>query len=122
MIGIQFIAILFALWMTYFSYLHFRRKEFTIVEFSLWQILWIGLVIVVIFPQSVSFILRSFSISRTFDLVVIVGMVILFAITFRNLVLLKRLNRRLEDLVRASTLKPTLLDNTSDAAEEQPRA
>lgn len=114
MIGIQILAILFALWMMYFSYLHFRRKEFSLGEVLLWQVLWIGLVIVVIFPGSVSFLLRSFSISRTFDFVVIVGMVILYAVTFRNLVLLKRVDRRLEDLVRSNAIDNAIRKQVDD--------
>jgi len=105
MIGLQIIAIIFALWMIYFSYLHFKRGEFNRVEFLFWQILWIGLIVVVIFPASVNFILKTFSITRTFDLVVIVGIVILFAITFRNYVIIKRMEKKIEDFVRKESLK-----------------
>lgn len=105
MIGIQIGAILFALWMFYFTYLHYRRGEFSIYEFAFWFVLWTGLVVVVVFPHSVNFLLRAFSINRTFDFVVIVGIVILFGITFRNYVLLRRTDRRLEDLTRKLSLK-----------------
>ncbi|MFC1687623.1 DUF2304 domain-containing protein [Patescibacteria group bacterium] len=105
MIGIQIAAIIFALGMSYFSYLHFRRGEFRKFEFILWQILWIGLVVVVLFPQSVNFILETFSISRTFDLVVIVGIVILFGVTFRNYVIVKRIEKKVEDSVRRESLE-----------------
>jgi hypothetical protein len=105
MIGIQIVAILFALWMTYFTYLHFRRNEFGKVEAILWQILWLGLVVVVIFPHSVKFILNTFSISRTFDLIVIIGIVTLFGVTFRNYVIVKRTERKVEDLVRNDALR-----------------
>lgn len=105
MIGIQIAAILFALWMVYFTYLHFRRGEFRKIEFIFWQILWIGLIVVVLFPQSVNFLLETFSISRTFDLVVIVGIVILFGVTFRNYVIVKRIEKKVEDSVRRESLE-----------------
>lgn len=105
MIGIQIVAIIFALWMIYFTFLHFRRKEFKRVEFLFWQILWIGLIIIVIFPKSVEFILKTFSITRTFDLVVIVGIVILFGITFRSYVVIRRLEKRVEEFTRKEALK-----------------
>ncbi len=105
MIGIQILAILFALWMIYFSYLHFRRGEFRRIEFILWQVLWIGLVVVVLFPTSVKFILEAFSISRTFDLVIIVGIVVLFGVTFRNYVIVKRMERKIEEFIRKESLK-----------------
>jgi hypothetical protein len=105
MIGLQIVAILFALWMMYFTHLHYRRREFNRLEFILWQVLWAGLLIVVIVPRSVQFILRAFSITRTFDLVVIVGVVTLFAVSFRNYVLLKRTERKVEDLTRKLATK-----------------
>lgn len=105
MIGIQIVAIIFALWMIYFSYLHWRRNEFNKLEFIFWQILWLGLIVVVIFPGCANFILKTFSISRTFDLVVIVGIVVLFAISFRNYVIISRLDKKIEKLVRIESLK-----------------
>jgi len=105
MIGLQIVAILFALWMIYFSYLHFRRHEFSRIEFVLWQILWVGLIVVVLLPKSVNFILDAFSITRAFDLVVIVGVVILFGITFRNYVVIKRLERKIEEAVRHEAIQ-----------------
>lgn len=105
MIGIQILAILFAIWMTYFSYLHFRRGEFSKIEYISWQILWLGLVVVVIYPSSVNFILQTFKIVRTFDLVVIVGIVVLFGVSFRNYVLLKRTEKKIENVVRDESLK-----------------
>lgn len=104
MIGLQLVAIIFALWMIYFSYLHYRRREFNRIEFVLWQVLWLGLLIVVIVPRSVNFILQAFSITRTFDLVVVVGVVILFGISFRNYVIIKRIRKQLEDVVRQKAL------------------
>lgn len=110
MIGLQFVAIIFALWMLYFSYLHYRRHEFTRIEFALWEMLWLGLIIVVVLPHSVQFLLDAFSITRTFDLVVVVGIVILFGVTFRNYVITKRIRKQLEDVVRQSAIQSTTND------------
>jgi len=111
MIGIQILAIIFALWMIYFSFLHFRRKEFSLKELVLWMILWIGLIVVVIFPKSIDFILKTFSITRTFDLVVIVAIVVAIGVTFRNYVIIRRLEKRIEDFVRKESLKEINEDN-----------
>ncbi|MFA4930457.1 MAG: DUF2304 domain-containing protein [Patescibacteria group bacterium] len=105
MIGLQIIAILFSFWMIYFSYLHFRRGEFKKTEFIFWQLLWVGLIVIVIFPKSVNFILKTFSITRTFDLVVVVAMIILFGVTFRNYVIVRRIEKRTEDFIRQSALE-----------------
>jgi len=104
MIGIQIIAVLFALIMTYFTYLHFRRGEFKKIELILWLILWIGFLVVVVYPSSVNFLLDTFSISRAFDLVIIIGIVVVFGITFRNYVIVKRLSKKVEDYTRQQSL------------------
>lgn len=104
MIGIQIGAILFALWMYYFTYLHYKRREFSLYEFAFWFLTWTGLVVIVLFPHSINFLLRAFSINRAFDFVVVVGIVVLFGVTFRNYVLLRRLDRRLEQYVRRDAL------------------
>lgn len=114
MIGIQIVAIIFAIWMIYFSYLHFRRHELNRVEFICWQLLWLGLILVVIFPKSVNFILKTFSISRTFDLIVIVGIIVLFGITFRNYVVAKRLEKKVEECVRQQAIKSFSIKDKSN--------
>jgi len=90
--------------MIYFTYLHFRRGEYKKLEFILWQILWLGFLIVVIFPTSMSFVLTTFSINSTFELVIIVAIVILFGLTFRNYVVVKRLDSKIEQIVRTQAL------------------
>jgi len=105
MIGIQILAILFVLWMTYFSFLHYRRREFSFWEFAFWQVIWIGLAAVVVFPKSVNFLLTTLKITRAFDLIVVAGIVTLFGITFRNYVIIRRTERRIEQFIRQQALK-----------------
>ena len=49
-LGIQVVGLFFAGFMTYFSFLHFKRKEFTPKEFTFWLVLWIVFAGVAIFP------------------------------------------------------------------------
>ncbi len=105
MIGVQLLAMLFVLWMTYFSFLHFRRKEFSFWEFLFWQIIWIGLAVIVLFPKTVTVVLQTLHIARAFDLLTIGGIVILFGVTFRNYVLLRRSDKKVETLVRQLALR-----------------
>ena len=104
MISVQILAILFVLWMTYFTFLHFRRKEFTFWEYAFWQAVWLGLAVVVIFPKSTSFITRTFGFYRALDFLTVGAIVILLGVTFRNYVLLRRLQRQLEDTIRKLAL------------------
>ena len=49
-LGIQIAGFLFGLFMIYYSFLNYKRREFTVKEFSFWLILWIGFIIVTLFP------------------------------------------------------------------------
>ncbi len=103
--GIQIIAILFALGMAYLSYSHYRRKEFNGREVSLWMLLWAGFVFITIFPNSVDFLVRTFQLTRTLDLIMIIGFFIVIALTFRNYYITERLERKLEHYVRSEALE-----------------
>jgi hypothetical protein len=105
MIGVQILAILFVLWMTYFSFLHFKRHEFTIYEYTVWQLLWIGLAVIVMFPGTTRIITRTLGFYRAFDFLTVGGIVILFGIVFRMYVLQRRLQRQMENLVRSIAIK-----------------
>lgn len=103
--GVQIIAILFALGMGYLAYTHYRRKEFNGREVSFWMLLWIGFIFITIFPNSVDFLVRTFQLNRTLDLVMIIGFFVVIALTFRNYYITERLERKLEDYVRSEALK-----------------
>ena len=67
LLGIQIIGILFGFFMMYYTFLHYKRKEFTVKEYGFWLILWAVFLIVTLFPGLLDPILKSLSISRTLD-------------------------------------------------------
>lgn len=100
MIGVQILGILFVLIMTYFTFLHYKRKEISIVEYAMWQALWLGMLVIVIIPGKMSFLLQTFKFIRLLDFVTIAGMAVLFGIIFRNYVIINRLEKRIERFIR----------------------
>ena len=101
---IQVLALIFVLWMTYFSFLHYRRREFSLWEFAFWQVIWLGLAVVVLFPGPTKFVIEKLNFTRAFDLLTAGGILVLFGATFRNYVLVRRTDRRLEELTRKIAL------------------
>jgi len=91
--------------MTYFSFLHYRRKEFSIWEFSFWQVIWLGLAVIVLFPGPVNIVVEKLHFTRAFDFLTAGGILVLFGASFRNYVLLRRNDKRLEELTRKLALK-----------------
>lgn len=114
--GIQIIAILFAGVMTYFAYVHYKQRAFSMPEFSFWLVFWVAFVFITIFPYSVDFLVRTFSLNRAMDLVMIIGFFVITGITFRNVVETKHLGQKLENLIREDALKNAQTPPSSPSA------
>ncbi|MBD3164395.1 DUF2304 family protein [Candidatus Woesearchaeota archaeon] len=99
-LGIQLVGTFFGLFMVYYSFLHFKRKEFTAKEFGFWIILWIAFIYISIFPDSLDFIVKRLNLARTLDLFIILGFIILIAIFFYTYTLVRVNQKRMEKIVR----------------------
>lgn len=103
-IGIQIIAIVFALIMIYFAYLHYCRGELSLTENISWWIIWVVTILIVIFPD----ILRNFSqkifITRAFDLMVVAGFIVVITLSFKVYIKVKRLEKKIEEFTRNDAL------------------
>jgi hypothetical protein len=104
-IGLQIIALLFAFCMIYFAVLHFKRGEIGGIEIACWLIMWTGVVVVVIFPELLQTFAGTFLVTRVFDLMVIGGFILVISMVAVAYVRTKRLEKKLEELVRKLSLK-----------------
>ena len=78
-----------------------KRNELTSGEALLWICIWLGLVIVSIFPYTLNFIVKDIlNMSRTLDFFIIVGFLIMFGIIYYIFTLTKRTENKIEGLVR----------------------
>ena len=99
-LGIQILGTFFGLFMMYYTFLHFKRKEFTLKEFSFWLFLWIIFIYVSLFPNALDFIVKKLALSRTMDFFIIAGFMVLIAMFFYTYVLVRVNQRKLEYIVR----------------------
>ena len=100
LLGIQIIGLLFAIGIMYFTFLHYKRKEFSKPELMFWLLIWVLFGFVTLFPGSLDFIVESLSISRTMDFFTVLGFLFLTALTIQNYLIVKKNNKKLENLVR----------------------
>ncbi len=105
MIGVQILGIIFGLFMTYFSFLHYKRREFKKIQFLFWELLWLGFIVIVIFPQITSGIVHKLGVSRLMDLLTVLGFMFLSFLTFYNYTTVVKLKRNLEEIVRKEALQ-----------------
>ncbi len=105
MSGIQVIAALFAGGMMYQTFLNFKRGDLDVGGLSFWEALWAGLLVITLVPGPFQRLIGVIHVARLLDLVTIVGMLLLAAITFQVQVQTRRLRRAVETLVRSLALR-----------------
>jgi|ETNmetMinimDraft_33_1059910.scaffolds.fasta_scaffold17935_2 hypothetical protein len=118
MIALQLIGISIALVAIYMSYLYYRRKDFTKLDFLFWMTIWSVFLIVIITPSSFDFILKTLKIWRMLDMIVIVSLIIIYMLAFNNYAKNKKIQRQIETLIRNHALKP--LKDGLDGKEDKP--
>ena len=102
--GIQLLGVFFALVQGYFTFLHFKRQEFTIREFFGWEVIWIGFGLVTLFPERFSLLAGRFGALRPLDLFTVFGFVLVLSISFYTYVNLDRMRKRMERIIRELAL------------------
>ena len=60
MIELRIIGIIIGMIASYMSFLNYKKKLFSIYEFLVWTILWVGFLMVALTPNSFNFILKTF--------------------------------------------------------------
>jgi len=99
-LGIQLLGILFAIFMVYYTFLHHKRKELTIKEYSFWIGLWIVFIIFALLPQILMPILKPIGFARALDFFIVAGFLFLIGSMFYIYLLVRGNQKRLEDIVR----------------------
>jgi hypothetical protein len=103
--GVQIIGILFALAMMYFTFLYYKKKSYTYRSLVIWLLIWTAFLILVLFPTTIYGIMQSLKIERTVDFFVIGGFLFFSVIIFYIYSVVKKNDRKLDELVRALAIK-----------------
>ncbi len=104
-LGIQILGALFGIFMAYFSFVYFKRREFSLGVLIFWEVLWLALIFISIFPHSTNFFLQELGLIRAMDLFMVSGFIIAFGLLFYNYVIVQRLRKKMEKIVREEALK-----------------
>lgn len=101
----QILSVLFALFMMYAVGIHSKKKTLDATETSLWYSVWVLFIVVAVFPGLVTGIAMTLRFTRVFDFLVVVAFMILSIVTFNNYYASKKLNNKLEEMVRRQTIQ-----------------
>jgi len=105
LLGIQFLGAVFGIFMAYFSFVYFKRREFSLGVLIFWELLWIALIFISIFPHSTNFFLERLGLIRAMDLFMVSGFIIAFGMLFYNFVMIAKLKKKMEKMARKEALK-----------------
>ena len=104
-LAIQIAGILFGLFMIYYSFLNFKKKEFTAKEFTFWLVFWILFVVFTLVPYILDPIAKSLNFARTFDLLVISGFIFLMLAIFYTYTVTRKTQKKVETIVRTLAME-----------------
>lgn len=98
--GVQILGIVFCVIMLYFTYVYYKRNNYGLRSLVLWLIVWLGALFLVSFPQTLYGVMEALKIQRTADFITLLGFAFFAAITFYLYIVVKKNNRKMEQLVR----------------------
>lgn len=103
-LGLQIIALVFALIMIYFAYLHYRRGDINGFEILFWLIAWIGAIFITLFPDIFRMFANTIAISRPLDLAILGGFILIIPLIYSAYIRSKRLEKKMEEFIRKEAL------------------
>ncbi|MEK6984033.1 MAG: DUF2304 family protein [Nanoarchaeota archaeon] len=104
-LGIQIIGSLFGVFMIYYSFLKYKRREFTQKEFGFWLFVWMLIILIGLFPFLLDPVVRIGGFLRALDLLIISGFLFLIAAVFYTYTIARKNQNQLEAVVREIAIK-----------------
>jgi hypothetical protein len=98
-------AMLFAIFMLYVVYLHHKRGALSFLEASFWYSLWALFILLSMFPDLLLGIAGALRFSRVFDLLVVVGMMVISVVVFLTYFSQKASMKKIEEFIRKLAIK-----------------
>lgn len=111
MLLLQIVSVVFGLFMLYVVRIHRRKQHLDSFETGIWIALWSIFIFLAIFPQTVNGIVQTLNIARVFDLLVIIALMIVVFLTFQNRIETKKLEKKVERIVRKRAIDETISQN-----------
>ncbi len=102
---IQIAGIIFALFALSRVFLRYKDKSIRAFELLFWSIVWVGVVVIASFPAFFTQLSKFFGIGRGVDIVLYVGMIILFYLLFRLYVKIDAQQKEMTKIVREMAIQ-----------------
>ena len=105
-LGIPIFGMFFSCIMIYLTFLHYKRKEFSVEIFFFWLTLWLGFIFMVVYPTSLDFLIRGIlKFGRRLDFFIVLGFIFLIALMYYNYIVVRYTKKRVERIIREVALE-----------------
>ena len=104
-LGIQIAGLLFGLFMIYYSFLNYKRREFTAKEFTFWIFIWDVFIVITLFPYVLDPLVKALGFFRALDLLIISGFLFLILAIFYTYTITRKNQKHVETIVRNIAMK-----------------
>ena len=84
------------------SFLRFRKKEISILLFSIWLLLWLAIALIGIFPITISYIANFVGVGRGVDLIIYIALFVIFYTLFKFNIRLNKNEYKISAMIRKS--------------------
>jgi hypothetical protein len=101
----KIIGIAFSLLMAYSTFLNYKKKEFSRVQFLFWEAVWISLLFVVFFTNLMTEAVKAIGFIRVMDFLTVAGFIVIILLSFHNYSSLNKIKKQMEDSTRKEALK-----------------
>lgn len=108
MILLQFIFIIISILMILNLLVQFKNNNLKLMQFLLWGVVWLTLLISTILVDQLSRIISFFGITRPVDLFIYFSLITLFFYMYKLNLKQEMLNHQITEIVRENTLKKGL--------------
>ena len=102
--GIQIAVIAFAIVMVFATYTAWRKDQLSPRESLIWSGVWVGLILISLFPDRLRGVIGPLHVARLLDLVIVLAILFLSALTFALNRALRQTQLRIVQLVRSIAL------------------
>ena len=102
--AIQIVGVAFALFALSRALLRLKDNDITLREFLFWAVIWVGVIIIAILPQTVKWLSQPLGITRPIDTAVYLGIILSLYLIFRLYVRMEHLEKNITRVVRETAI------------------
>lgn len=97
---LQVLGIAYLACMLYLTFLYYKRNNYSVRSFIFWVVVWVGGIILLIIPTTISSMTQQLDVARTIDFYLIIGLMFFSGICFMSYATVQKNEQRIEKLVR----------------------